>query len=161
MDQARFATATFTGGSQPPPAPAGVIITTLPTGGSTGAASIFAVIQGTTYAFAIPASGQISVTPEGGPPLMGTGANWEVSISQAPGDWATAKTMGATSNPKDGTTNTPYYAQQGGQSGGLRWVTGAPGTDPLTPTVPAAGWYFNLRVTNMSGSIYVQPPLGK
>ena len=160
MDATKPVTATFTGGTAPPPPPPGVVMLTLPAAGSTGSASIFAVLQGVTYAFALrDASGQISVSPEGGPPLMGTNAFWEVSLTQVPGDWATAKTLGATTNSKDGSVSTPYYASQGGQTGGMAYTSTNDGTGR---TVISTGhWYFNLRVTNMSGSIYVQPSLGK
>lgn len=110
--------------------------------------------QGVTYAYQIPASGLTSLSPEGAPPLMGTGANWEVSISKQPGDWAAAKEMGKTTNPKDGSVNTPYYASQGGQSGGLKWSVGDPtsidwAANPLHgPVVPTnEKWYLNLRIT--------------
>ncbi len=102
------------------------------------------LVQGTTYAFALPLGkgGLISVTPEGGPPLMGTGAGWEVSLTTTPGDWATAKAMDATENPKDHTWNRPYYAAQGGESGGLGWTFNG-----ALPAINSAQWYFNLRIT--------------
>ncbi len=134
---------------------------TLPPPGSTGKASIQGnLVQGTTYAFALPLGkgGTISVSPEGSPPLMGTNASWEVAITQAPGDWATAKTMDATTNPKDGSINTPYYAAQGGESGGMGWTLNG-----ALPAITKEQWYFNLRITSVttptSNAIYVQPAL--
>ncbi len=141
--------------------PGGVEMRTLPPAGATGQAAIETnLVQNTTYAFALPLGkgGSISVTPEGGPPLMGTNAGWEVSITTTPGDWATAKTMGATENPKDHTWNTPYYAKQGGESGGLGWTFNG-----ALPSINSAQWYFNLRIITPtvpnSNAIYVQPAL--
>ncbi len=147
----------------PTPIP-GVEMRTLPPNGATGKASIQGdLVQGTTYAFALPLGqgGLISVSPEGAAPLMGTNANWEVSLTTVPGDWATAKTMGAYENPKNHTMVTPYYAAQSGQSGGMNWTLGT----PVTPQVQITGaqWYFNLRITSAtapnSNAIYVQPAL--
>ena len=155
---------TTNGCTTPPPTNFPYESRPMPPNGATGAASIVGnLVQGVTYAFVLNGTpGQVSISPEGGPPLMGPGANWEVGLTKVPGDWDTAKTMGRTQNPKDGTWNTPYYAAQGGESGGLSWVSVSDSSG--RPVVPKGEtWYLDLRITTPtspnSNAIYVRPPL--
>ncbi len=130
----------------------------LPTPGSSGPSiEQHGLVQGTTYAFPLPVgqAGTVDVNSEGGAPFLGGDGNWVSYLSKKAGDEATAKAMGATTNPKDGSVNTPYWADRGS----LGWSVGGP-----LPSIDKDQWYFNIRIVSPTvpgkcDTLYVQMPI--
>ena len=111
--------------------------------------SNFSGSAGTIYAFPIPhttsGSGQVALTLY---PFSQSNFSIELSISKAPGDFATAQAMTLTKTGGFGggaTVVHPYYAPPGGnESAGMNWVALDAGQG--IPVVAAnEQWYLNVR----------------